>query len=375
MLYILLMNKIRSIIWKDVTGENESNRVSYIVRINSLLMCFYFIVLMFVFASFFSYASVIFCAVYFAIYTTSVYLTYKDHNKIALSIYAIATILWMIFFVYRWGWESSIQHFVFVLLILVFVGTYASELVKFILSLGILALRLMLYGWHIYRAPVEVLPFEITFLFQIINITEIFAAIIIIMSIFTKDKMETEAKLAQYNRKLKIISEHDPLTKLPNRRSLLSTLISDIMHGKYENGICVAMTDIDFFKQVNDRYGHDAGDAVLKQMAELFSGYMRKQGVAGRWGGEEFLLVFNNMNLDQAGISANELLDQVRNMTVNWHGTEIKITLTMGVTDINTFVSGTITEAEVDDRINEAIQAADRKLYMGKAKGRNTVVI
>ncbi len=369
------MNKIRSIIWKDVTGENESNRVSYIVRINSLLMCFYFIVLMFVFASFFSFASVIFCAVYFIIYAASVYLTYKDHNKIALSIYAIATILWMVFFVYRWGWESSIQHFVFVLLILAFVGTYASELVKFILSLGILALRLMLYGWHIYRAPVEALSFEITFLFQIINITEIFAAIIIILSIFTKDKMETEAKLAQYNKKLKIISEHDPLTKLPNRRSLLSTMISDIMHGKYENGICVAMTDIDFFKQVNDRYGHDAGDAVLKQMAELFSGYMQKYGVAGRWGGEEFLLVFNNMNLDQAGISANELLDQVRNMTVNWHGTEIKITLTMGVTDINTFVSGTITEAEVDDRINEAIQAADRKLYMGKAKGRNTVVV
>ena len=147
------------------------------------------------------------------------------------------------------------------------------------------------------------------------------------------------------------------------------------MRGVCPNGVCIAIGDIDFFKKVNDTYGHEAGDEVLKQLAVLCSEYMSSHGIAARWGGEEFLFVFNNENLDEAGMNANELLSKIRNMTVKWNDIEIRVTMTIGVADVNTFISGEVTEAEIDDRINEAVSAADKKLYMGKSNGRNTVVV
>jgi diguanylate cyclase (GGDEF)-like protein len=235
--------------------------------------------------------------------------------------------------------------------------------------------RLVLYSWHVNFEPFEVLPYSISLLFQIINILSIFFSMVVILTIFTRDKMATEAKLSEYNKKLKQISEIDPLTKLPNRRSVISGTISNIMRGVCENGICIAIGDIDFFKNVNDTYGHEAGDEVLKQLAVLCQEFMKDHGIAARWGGEEFLFVFNNENLDEAGVAANALLSKIRNLTVKWNDIEIKVTMTIGVADVNTFLSGSVTEAEIDDRINEAVGAADKKLYMGKSGGRNKVVV
>ena len=80
------MSKLAQLIWKDVTGENESNRVSYIVRINALLMCLYFITFMVVFGIYGKFPTVGTCALCLATYGLAVYLTYKDHNALALAI-------------------------------------------------------------------------------------------------------------------------------------------------------------------------------------------------------------------------------------------------------------------------------------------------
>ena len=189
------MNKLAQLIWKDVTGENESNRVSYIVRINAMLMCLYFIILMVVFSVYGKLPTVGTCALCLATYGLAVYLTYKDHNALALAIYSTVTIFWMMRFVIQWGWECSIQHFVFVLLLLVFVGTYASDRIKIILSIAVFCVRLALYSWHVNFEPFEVIPYSISLLFQIINILSIFFSMVVILMIFTRDKMATEAKL------------------------------------------------------------------------------------------------------------------------------------------------------------------------------------
>lgn len=369
------MGKIKEIIWKDSTGENESNRVSFIVRINSLLMCIYFIILMVVFGAKGRFPIVGTCLTCLAAFAFSVYLTYKDSNKLAQIVYSVVTIIWMMRFVIQWGWECSVQHFIFVLLILAFMGNYAPQIVKLWLSAGVLLVRVVLYFWHVTHEPLEQISYLTSLMFQTINILAIFISMVVMLSIFTRDKMETEAKLSRYNKKLKVLSEHDPLTKLPNRRSVISSTIANIMSGAYINGVCVAIGDIDFFKKVNDTYGHDAGDEVLKQLAAVCSDFMKDHGIAARWGGEEFMFVFNNENLDEAGVSANELLSKIREMTVNYNGTEIKVTMTIGVTDVNTFLGKGVTEGDIDDRINEAVYAADKKLYMGKANGRNTVVV
>lgn len=370
-----MANKITDILFKDVSGENESNRVSYIVRINSLMMCLYFIIWAVVFGITARYGTSVICFLALCAYAFSTFLTYNGNNHWALAVYSAVTTFWMFSFVIQWGWECGIQHYVFVLLILVFVGTYWSSKEKILACIGVFSIRMLLYIWHITHAPVEILSYSMSITFQIINIVSIFMSIIVILSIFTRDKMATEAKLAQYNRKLKVVAEHDHLTGLLNRRSGMADTVAKIMSGRLSTGMSLAIGDIDFFKKVNDTLGHDAGDEVLKSLAKLFDEFMKEYGIAIRWGGEEFLFVFDDVNLDDAFVALDDLRLKVSTVVIEWKGERIPVTMTFGATDINVMISSSDTDLDIENRINEAISEADKKLYMGKESGRNKVVI
>ena len=370
-----MKNKIASIIFKDVSGANESNRVSYIVRINSLMMCVYFIIWIAVFSIGERYANAGTCFFALSAYAFSTYLTYRDKNTWALLLYSAVTTMWMFRFVISWGWECGIQHFVFVLLVLMFVGTYRTIKEKLLASAVVFLIRMLLYSWHITHEPLEILSRRISVTFQIINIVSIFLSLIVILNIFTRDKLATEAKLAQYNRQLKAVAEHDHLTGLLNRRSGMADTVEKIMGGTLMTGMSIAIGDIDHFKKINDTYGHEAGDEVLKKLAKLFSEYMSEYGLAVRWGGEEFLFVFNDVNLDDAFVALDGLRLKISTLEIVWKGESIPVTMTFGATDINVMVSSKDTYLDIENRINEAIGDADKKLYMGKESGRNKVVI
>lgn len=165
-------------------------------------------------------------------------------------------------------------------------------------------------------------------------------------------------------RSLRHMIEQDALTELFNRRSAnrkLKQLLKRSESNKAPFSICIA--DIDFFKKVNDTYGHDCGDAVLKHTAAILNEHMKPLGFAARWGGEEFLLVFDNMNMFQAKTSLQALLEKIRESEVVYEEQTVKITMTFGVTDNDT------------SDINLLIKQADDKLYAGKEAGRNRVVV
>ena len=370
-----MFKKLASLIFKDVTGANESNRVSYIVRINYMMMCIYFIIWIAVFGITARYANAGTCFLALCSYAASIYLTYRDQNTWALLLYSAVTTMWMFRFVISWGWECGIQHFVFVLLVLVFVGTYRTFKEKLLASAVVFLIRMLLYSWHITHEPIEILSRRISVTFQIINIVSIFLSLIVILNIFTRDKLATEAKLAQYNRQLKVVAEHDHLTGLLNRRSGMSDTVAKIMSGSLSTGMSIAIGDIDHFKKINDTYGHDAGDEVLKSLAVLFDSYMSEYGIAIRWGGEEFLFVFDDVNLDDAFVALDGLRLKIATLEIIWKGEKIPVTMTFGLTDINVMLSSKDTDMDVENRINEAIGEADKKLYMGKESGRNKVVI
>ena len=123
------------------------------------------------------------------------------------------------------------------------------------------------------------------------------------------------------------------------------------------------MIDIDNFKHVNDTYGHDCGDYVLKTIAGIFNTDMENKGFVCRWGGEEFLFVFTSMNGDEAFIELNGLREQVERFKFMFKGNEFNLTMTFGVDEFSNNIP-----------IDEVIKAADEKLYMGKEGGRNQVV-
>ncbi len=155
----------------------------------------------------------------------------------------------------------------------------------------------------------------------------------------------------------------DPLTGLRNRRGL---------HAHYERRIAtlriyekasIIMCDIDHFKHVNDTYGHNAGDEVLKYVANLLQSSIRIDDGAFRWGGEEFILLLPHKSTAEAIVLAERLRSLIEESVITFEGTDIKITMSFGVSEINPELT-----------TEENVEAVDAKLYYAKEHGRNRVI-
>lgn len=185
-----------------------------------------------------------------------------------------------------------------------------------------------------------------------------------------RDLLEKEVKertfeLEQANKKLDIISRTDELTQLPNRRDMQRTIEKEVERSKRLNRcFSIIFIDIDHFKNVNDTYGHAAGDAVLKSVASTIRTLLRKYDVLARYGGEEFLTLLPETEQKDAAHVAERFRKQIENQTIFFSGQEIKVTITLGV-------------AQFDSNLGaeKCIQLADKALYEGKEHGRNKVII
>lgn len=157
--------------------------------------------------------------------------------------------------------------------------------------------------------------------------------------------------------------EQDALTKLFNRR-FANRKLKQIHTHSQEHGtpFCVAIGDIDFFKKVNDTYGHECGDMVLKAVSDCLKAHMYSRGFAARWGGEEFLLVYEYADLETARENLELLANEIRAIKCEFEGQTISVTMTFGLTAGNT------------EDITLILRDADNKLYEGKAGGRNRIV-
>ena len=163
-------------------------------------------------------------------------------------------------------------------------------------------------------------------------------------------------------RAIKTLVEFDALTELNNRRSADKKL-EEVRLRIVEMGMkyCVCIADIDFFKKVNDTYGHEMGDEVLRRVAAKLKKGMVGKGFAARWGGEEFLLIFDNRELDIAKRELSMIMDDVR--TIYIPDTDRQITMSFGLT--------AMIPGETSD---EALSRADANLYEAKEGGRNQIV-
>ncbi len=165
-------------------------------------------------------------------------------------------------------------------------------------------------------------------------------------------------------RSLRNLVEQDTLTELNNRRFADKHLKQTQMNANtYGNHFVVAIGDIDLFKSVNDTYGHDCGDVVLKRVASVLKNHMIGKGFVARWGGEEFLFLYDNLELGAARAETEKLLQEIRSMAVDYEGQTVRITMTFG-----------LAEGGVNTSIRTLLQTADAKLYEGKESGRNRII-
>lgn len=152
----------------------------------------------------------------------------------------------------------------------------------------------------------------------------------------------------------------DMLTGLANRRAADAFLNREIASARrYQRPLSVMIADIDHFKRINDTHGHNAGDAVIREVAQRFTAAAREADLVARWGGEEFLIIAPETDLDEAV----HLAERCRTALAEAGIDGIRVTATFGVTRFHS-----------DDTLDSLVGRADRLLYRGKAEGRNRVV-
>ena len=163
--------------------------------------------------------------------------------------------------------------------------------------------------------------------------------------------------------KLSGMAMHDGLTRLPNRNYLRSFLNYKLSQFKYFGQMfAVVFADIDNFSDFNNNYGHEAGDAVLKNIAETFRRDVKKDDLIGRWGGEEFLGIFMISNEYEATILAEKLRAVIEQTEVIYNEETLHVTLSLGVTVV-----------KMDDSADSIVDRADHLMYESKSKGKNRV--
>jgi len=169
-------------------------------------------------------------------------------------------------------------------------------------------------------------------------------------------------ELEKLNVQLEELSQTDQLTKLSNRRYLDESLAREIKRAvRYELDLCIILIDIDFFKKVNDTYGHPKGDEVLKQVSQILRENSREVDTVGRWGGEEFLIILTQVNLIQATAICEKLRQKIKDHDFQM---KQKLTASFGVTRFYI----------LDDDEYSFLSRVDSNLYEAKDKGRDTII-
>jgi two-component system, cell cycle response regulator len=159
----------------------------------------------------------------------------------------------------------------------------------------------------------------------------------------------------------------DAVTRAYNRKHLDERLEAEVAFAlRHKTELSVVMFDVDRFKTINDTYGHLAGDAVLRNTAQVFVSHLRAEDMVGRYGGEEFCVVARGISLRAAVVVAERLRAALAQSAVDIDGDEVRITVSAGVASLRC-----VTGARTRDSL---IALADQRLYRAKEAGRNRVV-
>ncbi len=164
--------------------------------------------------------------------------------------------------------------------------------------------------------------------------------------------------------KFELQAKQDSLTQLLNRRGMSAMLEHEHFRlERHDDPLAILLCDVDHFKHVNDTFGHADGDAVLIALAEIFKQAVRKQDMVARWGGEEFLFMLPDANLQNAFTIADKIRRKVESVEIPVSGGSVNITLSFGIAELTR-----------KDSIDHTISIADQRLYIAKKQGRNRVV-
>ncbi|MBN7774319.1 diguanylate cyclase [Clostridium aminobutyricum] len=157
----------------------------------------------------------------------------------------------------------------------------------------------------------------------------------------------------------------DSLTNLYNRRYIMERINEEVIRYRQTGRVfSLVICDIDYFKQINDQYGHDFGDYCLKEISKVILINVREADIVSRWGGEEFLIFLSETDKRSAYKLAERIRFAISKMSIRYNDIDISMTVTIGLSEYNG-----------NSKVEESIKRADIALYRGKSDGRNRVVV
>lgn len=279
------------------------------------------------------------------------YLKLTDNHLYAgyIMLYLIFSLI--LYLIYSGGYQNTGPLWIFALPPLTL---FIHGLKKGLMDIGVFLIIILFMFFYPSDYLLEA-SYTMAFKIQIILS---FILLVFLSSLYEYSKERSMRKMKKIQSDLEFFLKRDPLTGLYNRRGYHDSIdnISD-KHG------VMLMCDIDHFKKINDSYGHEAGDFVIQEVAQCIRENVRKEDVAIRWGGEEFLIFLANTNINNGYLVAEKLRGSVERLTLHYReGTTIKVTLSMGISLISNKIP-----------LEEAIRNADNAMYVSKASGRNQI--
>ena len=339
----------------EVTGS-EIKKTNYIQLLVNILIHLVHLIL-------FTYLDIkilIFYNIIILAFSLNLFSTIKYNlNKIFFFYIYFELILYSWLTAFLLGLDLGVQYLILILFTFSFVTNIKSKIATYILVIiqiaNYIALRIALHYGLIYDNIIQnhKLTIEsIGYLTLLIALLNIYRSV----RIFKHQYVNSIGNL-------KFLIDFDDLTGLYTRSSFLEKAnqeFQNYLHNKEQ--FVIVFADIDDFKKINDNYGHQAGDTVLKEVAKLFKENLRENDYIARWGGEEFVIMLTNTNLNQGRLVIEKLRQEIINDFITSENNHFKFTITFGIAKPNNI------------SINSIIKEADIHMYQGKKSGKNLII-
>lgn len=303
-----------------------------------------------------------------AVYILGYVILYKNISNVYITLVNAEVYIFMTLGTLYFGWDYGFQQYCIIFVVSLLFTDYCVNqnhtLRKstILLTLFNIGTYLFLRLWTYYHPHMYVLQTQIPeHIFFIANSIIAFTFLIAYFYLYSQTVFRLEQALVDAATK-------DALTGLYNRRKMQDLLnaLSEVLALPNQK-MCIAMIDIDNFKKINDTYGHDSGDEVLRALADILHQKQMKEESfqACRWGGEEFLILYRKNHEHESDIiqEFDQIRQQIAQTTITHNDTEIHFTITAGIA----FHKGNLT-------ITETVKLADNNLYEGKHSGKNMIV-
>lgn len=349
---------------------NTQQKMEYAVNVFRLIIiscifahaiyCLMFLLMKILFLVYFNIGSILLYSVLY------LQIAKKRYLLIALFIYievscfsAISTIML--------GWDYGFMYLIVCLIGTCFYCPFKKDLTPYIFCTAEIMLFICVRVYTLYANSNSAygINADVQHQFFILNTCFSFIMMLLTSGMNTASINLTQSALIKKNNDLQYLVNTDPLTNLLNRRGMFRILEETMENSKKKKKtFSIIIGDIDDFKKVNDTYGHDCGDFILKQISQTICSYTRNEDYVCRWGGEEILILFSDTNAQDAYTIINRIRMIIDDTTFSYYDKDLSITMTFGICD-----------SMHDFNLNKIIMEADKCLYEGKRTGKNRVVV